>query len=217
MNHYPAKYTDDNGTANTTITNDGVNLRMTVRDVEFKSGNFVTFRPAEQATTKQLGSFSLHRGYLCRCTIECDIPIPIHDNGNDTSGTLTIEIKLGGPAPKFGLESEEISIMLEYNERVFSGSGTSGWFEDELLEIQSQLPNGVYVRACINCQYSDYSPFGHGTFGDMMCFRNLKDEYAQVGTKEQFWPVHDRCDLRVQETFLCSEFQRRTPGSGYRG
>jgi len=28
--------------------------------------------------------------------------------------------------------------------------------------------------------FSDYSPYGHGLFGCMMCFRNLKEEYVKV-------------------------------------
>lgn len=213
----PARYTDANTTEATTIDNDGKTLRMTIRGVEFTCSNFDAFWPPENAAPDQLRSFSLHRGYLCSCQIACEMSVPIHDNGKDSSGILAIELKLGGPAGNLGLESEELSIALRYQESIFEGSGRSGWFEDELLEIQQQLPDGTYIRACINCLYSDYSPFGHSTFGDMMCFRNLKEEYLKVKSKDQFWPVHDRCDLEVQETFLCDEFKRRIPGTGYRG
>ncbi len=90
-------------------------------------------------------------------------------------------------------------------------------FEDELLEIQKQLPSGTCMRACINCLYSDYSPYGHGLFGSMMCFRNLKTEYLRVKSKSDFWGVHDRYEEMVQETYFCDEFEPRTPGTGYRG
>lgn len=98
-----------------------------------------------------------------------------------------------------------------------AGSGRSGWFEDELLEIQQQLPAGTYLRACINCQYSDYSPTGHMMFGDMMCLRSVKDAYLAARTKNELWPVFKRSDGRVQETHVCDEFVRRIPGTGYRG
>jgi hypothetical protein len=51
----------------------------------------------------------------------------------------------------------------------------------------------------------------------MMCFRNLKAEYVKVTTKEQFWSLHGRQDRLVQETYVCPEFERRIPGTGYRG
>jgi hypothetical protein len=42
-------------------------------------------------------------------------------------------------------------------------------------------------------------------------------QYLKVTTKDEFWTVHDRYDRMVQETYLCPEFERRIPGTGYRG
>jgi hypothetical protein len=86
-----------------------------------------------------------------------------------------------------------------------------------LLDIQKHLPEGVFMKACINCLYSDYSPLGHGLFGGMMCFRNLKEEYLLVKSKDDLWSVHGRQERMVQETYLCPDFARRVPGTGYRG
>lgn len=132
-------------------------------------------------------------------------------------GSLSVELVLGDAVPHSGIDREQLQIVLEYNSQRFDGSGTSGWFEDELLDIQSQMPEGVFIKACINCLYSDYSPYGHGLFGSMMCIRNLKAEYLKVTTKHEFWSVHGRQDRFVQETYLCPEFERRIPGTGYRG
>ena len=217
MDRYPAKYTDAYGTEDTIITNDGETLRMTIRGVQFTGTDFDALEAPEDAAPDQLLSFSLHRGDLCACRIECEMPIPIHDNGEDLTGTLRIDLQLGDPAPNGGLDREQLLVVLKYNEQHFAGSGKSGWFEDELIEIQKQLPDGIYMRACINCLYADYSPFGHGLFGSMMCFRNLKQEYMKVTCKDEFWSVHDRYDRLVQETYLCTDFQRRIPGTGYRG
>jgi hypothetical protein len=38
-----------------------------------------------------------------------------------------------------------------------------------------------------------------------------------VRTKKEFWSVSGRQDRFVQETYLCPEFERRVPGTGYRG
>lgn len=71
------------------------------------------------------------------------------------------------------------------------------------------------IRFC--CAYSDYSVFGHGVFGGLACFRNNKHEYLAISNKSAFmklWPTHIE---DVQETYCCSEFERRKPGTGYRG
>ena len=217
MNRYPAKYTDTHGTEHTSISNDGETLRVAIRGVEFAGTDFDSLQPIEETPADRLQSFSLHRSELCSCRLEFEMQIPLRDNGRDRTGVLSIDLRLGSPSPNGGLDCEQLLVVLDYDDRRIAGSGESGWFEDELTEIQKQLPDGVYMKACINCLYSDYSPYGHGLFGQMMCFRNLKDEYLRVASKEDFWSVHDRYDRLVQETYLCPDFKRRVPDTGYRG
>jgi hypothetical protein len=216
MNRYPATYVDARGFETTTIENDGETLRLTLRGVEFAGRDFDSLEPVGTALDPAWG-FTLSQGDLCSCRIECRIPVPVQDHGTLRDGVLLVELVLGDPTPNGGIDREELRIVLEYDGRRFIGPGTSGWFEDELLGIQAQLPEGIFIKACINCLYSDYSPYGHGLFGGMMCFRNLKTEYLRVTTKKEFWSVHGRQDRFVQETDLCPEFERRIPGTGYRG
>lgn len=96
-------------------------------------------------------------------------------------------------------------------------AGTSGWFEDELLDIQRKLPAEVYLRACIGCGLSDYSPYGHGLFGNLACFRATKAAYRSVTNKHGLFAIWSSATGYVQETYLCPEFERRRPGTGYRG
>ena len=217
MDSYPTKFTDIHGTEETMIANDGETLRIVLRGVEFVGTNFDSLEPTENATPELLSQFALHHNELCSCCIECTIRILITDGVNQSEGTLFVRLTLGNPAPNGWLDCEHLQIVLTCVHGEFAGSSKSGWFEDELLEIQSQLPEGVYMRACINCLYSDYSPYGSGAFGGMMCFRNLKLEYLKVKSKADFWAVHGNYDRMVQETFLCSEFERRVPRTGYRG
>jgi hypothetical protein len=216
LDRYPATYSDAHGCETTTIENDGETLRLSLRGVQFMGRDFDSLEPQE-AAPEQLRPFALHHGCLCSCRIECRLPVPIHAGGRLLDGTLVVELVLGDPAPNGAIDREELRIVLEYDGRRVAGPGTSGLFEDELLAIQAQLPEGVFIKACINCLYSDYSPYGHGLFGCMMCFRNLKAEYLKVTTKQEFWSVHGRQDRFVQETYLCPEFERRIPGTGYRG
>jgi hypothetical protein len=120
------------------------------------------------------------------------------------------------PAPNGGLEKEVLTLSLDTDRQVFRSAGNSGWFEDELLSLQSSLPQGTYLKACISCAHSDYSPYGHGLFGGMACFRNLKEQYSQVKDKFDLFPILDQAEV-VQETYLCPEFEKRQPNTGYRG
>jgi len=217
MNGYPTRYSDKSGTEETVITNDGEVLRMNVRGVQFSGPNFDSFEPPENMPEDQLASFSLNHRDLCSCCIECQIPISVRAGGVSKTGTLFVQQVLGDPAPHGGLHLEELHITLECRCGKYSGTGTSGWFEDELLEIQTQLPDGAFMEMCINCLYSDYHPAGHGAFGCMMCFRNVKSEYLAVQSKQDFWSVVDHYERYVQETFHCDDFERRLVGTGYRG
>jgi hypothetical protein len=217
VNCYHTKYSNNHFSEETTIKNDGEILSLLIRGLEFTGNDFDSLSPIEELAPEQQKYLPLWDDCLCSCCIECEIPILIYDQCQETSGKLFIRLDLGAPAQNGGLDFAKLKIALEHKSHIIAGSGKSGWFEDELLEIQSQLLNDVYMKACINCLYSDYSPYGHGLFGCMMCFRNLKSEYIKVTTKQEFWSVHDRYDRMVQEIYLCSHFERRVPGIGYRG
>ena len=64
--------------------------------------------------------------------------------------------------------------------------------------------------------YSDYNVYGNGAFGDMICHRQAKEEYLRVRSKQDFMRLRGPTE-RVQETYLCAQFVRRVPGTGYRG
>ena len=125
-------------------------------------------------------------------------------------------LELGRPAVNGGLDRQALALSIHVGRQAFRSAGTKGWFEDELLSLQSSLPPGTYLKACINCAHSDYSPYGHRMFGGMACFRNLKEEYSQVKDKFDLFRILDKAEV-VQETFLCQEFEKRLPGTGYRG
>ncbi len=217
MSIYPTIYTDKYGTEKAIISNDGDSLQTCLRGIEFSGSEFDDLSPSTDGNVEKLKQFTFNQDCLCSCRIACQIPILMSDNGIEKSGELLLEVILGDPAKNGGIDREDVRIILAFKQFRYNGRGTSGWFEDELLDIQKQLPAGVFMKACINCAYSDYSPYGHGSFGCMKCFRNLKAEYLKVKSKSDFWAVHDLNERYVQETFLCPEFKRRVPGTGYRG
>ena len=128
-------------------------------------------------------------------------------------------MKLGSQSASGGLDEERVFLSLRVDEEEFHSTGKSGWFENELLDLQQALPNGTYIKACINCGLSDYWLGGNPSFGGLLCFRDSKADYRQVKSKSDLFKLLGAIakPLIVQETFLCPQFERREPGTGYRG
>ncbi len=219
---HPARYRDRSGPEETTILNDGVVLTMVVRGVQFRGRDFDGFEPQGVADPAQLASFTFQHGSLCFCVIEADIPVPVVTPTGTVDGLLTFELELGEPLPTGQMNQERLALRLAFNGQTYSSDGKSGWFEDEMLDVQRKLPPGTFMRACINCAFSDYSPYGHGLFGNMICFRANKAGYLALPTgadfsKSAYFAVLQTVSETVQESHLCPEFERRQPGTGYRG
>lgn len=217
MQSYPAKYSDEYGEELTTIHNDGKTLRITVRGVDFAGRDFDGLEPADNSTKQKLQTFSLGKfRELCECKIKCEIPIKIQAQ-KEIPAKLIMNLGLGKETVRGGPDEEDLILTLQYDGKEFRSNGTSGWFEDELVGLQKQLPVGHHLKCCFGCAFSDYWPAGHGLFGSMHCFRNSKVEYLAVTTKADFWKIADSVAEIVQETYLCAEFEIRKPNTGYRG
>jgi hypothetical protein len=217
---YPAQYADAHGEEQTTIENDGKQLRMVLRDVEFRGSMFDDFEPVIKQTDPRLASFALDHGLLTNHHLECEMPLPVVIDGDITTGRLQVYLRLGEPLPgeEQWSKKEILRLGLTLGSVHYWSRGTSGgWFEDELLDIQKALPEGAYLKACIMCALSDYSPVGSGMFGCLACFRGNKDAYRQVSGKYGLFAIWPTMTEFVQETYLCPEFERRQPGAGYRG
>lgn len=216
MWHYPTIYRDKFGEETTTIDNDGRELRMIVRGVEFRGTDFDGLQPTGTQDISEPTCFTLQNGDLCSCVIDCQIPVQISE-AQTTEGILEVHLELGDPEPTGGIDREYLLLKLRLGQRCHVSSGGSGWFEDELLDMQKQLPEGVFIKTCINCAFSDYSPLGHGLFGNLACFRDNKEGYRSVRTKADIFRVWKTMTEYVQETYICPEFEKRQPDTGYRG
>jgi hypothetical protein len=116
------------------------------------------------------------------------------------------------------MDQFQLKLSLAFQQANLISSGTScGCFRDELLDLQKQLPPDTYLKTCINCAFSDYSPAGHGCFGGLACFRDNKAGYAAVASKWDLFRIWNSMTEFVQETHVCPEFERRRPNTGYRG
>lgn len=212
-----ARYSDKNGSIETVIENDGKILSLVLRGVEFKGRDFDSLEPIDPTDISRLGSFTLNHGELCACKLTVEIPLAVSVGGQSVQGLLLADLDLGEPRSNGSLNHEMLMLVLIVQDRKYASSGRSGWFEDELLDIQRQLPEGAFLKACITCAFSDYSPGGHGLFGGLACFRDNKSGYKSVKSKSDLFRIWDTKSEFVQETYLCAEFERRVPRAGYRG
>jgi len=215
---YQGGYADSRGKFPAVFANDGETFSMTVLDVTFRGQSLDDLDPDPETPPALLDGFTTSFG-LCACDISLAMPLPVLVEGIETIANLNIDLHLGPPRPPphAGVSNELLKLELAVLDIRLQSSGKSAWFEDELLDLAQQLPAGTSIKSCFFCQYSDYSPYGSGLIGSMLCFRNIKAEYSRVKDKEAFWTVHDRFDRQVQETYLCGDFRPRIAGTGYRG
>lgn len=217
--HYPALYSDAQGEERTVIENDGKQLRMVVRGIEFVGRDFDGLEPLCDLTDSRLASFTSYKGEICGYRLECVMPVLVVASEELLDGQLQVQFVLGHPRPEGnrGIDQETLQLCLSFGGASFWSKGTSGGFEDELLDIQQALPEGAYLKACISCAFSDYSPAGQSLFGSLACFRGNKEAYRQVTNKRALFAIWNTMTEYVQETYLCPEFEKRRPGAGYRG
>lgn len=218
---YPAVYSDLNGSEATFLDNDGERLCLVVRGVTFYGSDFDALVPEQNSNSIVLSAFTLNNfGELCSYHLEFQVMLPLLSDTGDTHGNFTFKLRLGDPAEHGGIQSYGLCIKLSYKENEFDAIHAPEFstdFETQLLALNRQLPASLLPKCCFNCQYSDYSVFGQSFFGSMMCFRNIKNDYSRIRTKDEFMRIMDKFERRVQEIYLCSDFQKRIPGAGYRG
>ena len=215
---YKAKYQDKFGIEDTKLWNDGEELSITLRGVKFISQFLDDFTPIKDIAPKKLEQFTFYsHTELCDFELEAEISMHIKINEQINPCTLTLILILGKPNPPRGLLKEEVLLKLSYQKESIHSVGTTGWFEGELLDLGTELPEDSYLLCCFNCLYSDYHPVGHGLFGGMLCFKRHKKEYLAVKTKDDFLDLDSETYDIVQELYICPEFKKRIPGTGYRG
>jgi hypothetical protein len=214
---FAGTYGDAHGTEAIEFLSDGRSLRVVVRGVALAGTDFDALEPVNGTEAAARAQLTLHQGALCDCELRCHIPLKLSGPEGVQGTLLDVRLVLGAPSSNGGLDREELYLRLDLGGREYRSRGVSGWFEEELLDLVRQLPEAIHLRACFTCAFSDYSPYGHGLFGGLACFRDNKAGYLAVRDKHGLFRIWDTLTEFVQETYLCPEFQRRTTGAGYRG
>ena len=204
---YSAKYIDGNGEEITTILNDGKTLRMKLRNIDFVGDDFDSFELINGEGNAEIDSFSFFRlsdgSYqLENYELFVDIPLPIVTKGQTRQGTLKVYLDLRNHKENKS-KKDNLLLALIYGENQIKSSG-AGFFDLEMAALQRQLPQGDYIKSCINCRFSDIGPY-MGMFGGLGCYRGNKEAYK---TLKQNWTIGSKWALlkivteSVQETLV---------------
>ena len=148
---------------------------------------------------------------VSNCLLSGELPCTVSVSGVPRPSTIRFVLDLR-PRENPDPSHPNLSLACEIDGTTYAVSDS--WFEDGLLRLERTFPPELQLVACVTCLYSDYSPGGHGLTG-MRCHRDAKTQYLAVRSKVDYWSVPVTED--VPETYLCDDYTRRVPGTGYRG
>lgn len=217
QNTYPARYSDKFGEEVTTVQNDGNKFRMTVRGVNFVGNCFNYFDKPENIKEDKILQFNFFKDELCGYSLEFDVPVVVVSNKRQVESVLTIHFEYGEPEDNKKIVHELLQLKLAFEGKSYKSHGRVGYdtIDEQLWSLKLKLPPEIYIEICWYCVFSDYVPGGSGFFGNLACFRQCKDEYLDVKTKQDLFRVlADKRHEFVQEIHLCPEFELRIPGKG---
>lgn len=204
---YPTTYTDQFGKEETAFVSDGVSLTISIRGVRFE-GHFWELRLIDADSELIRQQFELIDG------------LDVEGNPTQILANFSLWVKI--PIKVVTLDGEELDALVEVDKRaqtqlyfLIGGRGAKfkrNNFEQGLSKEFTKPFQIQHVKCCLNCKFSEYSPFGHEPFGDLMCFKNCKTEWANIGyhglySAENWSNLLGR--IYVQETYRCEEFEAK--------
>lgn len=205
---YPTKYSDTRGTEHSVFITDGESLKIKIRGIVFE-GNFYELTPIagqEENASKlfDLNEFGDLSGILdltagakppaYSLTVQIPIKIISHEN-NELDAIID-----------FSINPHQMDLVFEGKTYKFENPN----FEYGLSPNYTKSLNINYIKCCINCKFSEYSPFGNQEYGDLMCFKKCKEEWAKIGytglkDTENWEKIDNR--ITTQEAYWCEEFK----------
>ena len=135
------------------LKSEGVNTRVNPHqhagillrgDVLLTAGNSRAAGFIQRLTRSSWSHVSMYVGHLedghdPRCIIEADIPIPVVLPTGTVNGLLTFALELGESLPTGQMNQERLELRLKFHDQIYRSDGKTGWFEDEMLNLQANL------------------------------------------------------------------------------
>ncbi len=118
LDEYPGIYRDKIGNEAVVIRNDGQELSMMLRGVEFAGRDIMGMEPLDKDERAELASFTFSRysnasADLCACTIDYELPMPISVQGWRTKARLVVHVEMGEPAERGMLDYEFTAVDID--------------------------------------------------------------------------------------------------------
>jgi len=192
------------------------NLRFTSRYFDdFELEDYQSFTPEqlERFSLKPVDIYGSDEKVfeLKNFNLSFSIPVTILNRKTEQTTNSELYIKL-----TIKMVDDDTRIFLKISNNGKEFSATSSLFEGAADQINKQIDGQFVIKNCFWCLYSDYSVYGQGLVGSMLCFLKHKDQYLKVKDKEEYMELPNDVP-RVQEIYFCNSFEPRKPGTGYRG
>jgi hypothetical protein len=160
-------------------------IRATIRGVPVWGGDLDGLEPEQLVPAGTV--LPLNRAdELTDCILTGDLPCTVHAGAQVIASVVRFRLDLRHQDhPEKHLTLSCVLAGVEF-------SVTDDWFEDGVLRLERALPEGVRIKACVTCLFSDYSPGGHGLMG-IFCHRGAKEQYLAVRSKRDYWSVPVTC------------------------
>jgi hypothetical protein len=87
----------------------------------------------------------------------------------EIESTLQIRINQKSNPPQ-----QTLQLILDIDQEKKQYKGDGDFFEFALQQIQAQMHENYHLKCCFACAFSDYSVYGQGFWGTMLCYKNNK-------------------------------------------
>ncbi|WP_282628406.1 DUF6304 family protein [Empedobacter sedimenti] len=227
MPTYKGTFTDKNGTRNIEILNDFEDFSVMIDGFQFSGYDLDGLALVDESSEeKALDHFDLRK-----------ISIHYSDPSTEQSRSYALELynyQLKLQIPQIIIEvstKKEFEIMMDFQlelrerfeEAIISFQTNGEHFEakSSLLEmvlddLQYQFKGRYRFKNCYGCLYGDYSVYGQGFMGSILCFKNQKEAYVSTQNKDEYMQL-EMHDSQQQELYCCDEYEIRDKSVGCRG
>lgn len=215
MDKILAKYIDKQGEIDSELVSVGNELRFDLNGLKVSSRFLDDYEVVDKSSADKRFEFAPN-GELTNFKLRLKIPVRLKINDDIDFTYLDCELNIKPSKRVVNGNQTTANIKLQFENQTIE-TGNFDLFESGLLTLNKKLPAHVKLICCFNCLFSDYSVYGQGFWGTMNCYKNIKDRYLKVRSKEEYMEIMDNYDRMVSETFYCDEFRTRISDTGYRG
>ncbi|MFD2556355.1 DUF6304 family protein [Sphingobacterium tabacisoli] len=106
--------------------------------------------------------------------------------------------------------------LLSFNIKGEYFEAKNGFMEMIMDDLQRQFAGRYRFKNCYGCLYGDYSIYGQGLMGPILCFKNQKEKYLDVQNKNEYMELKKH-ESAQQEIYCCADYEPRNRVVGYRG